>query len=86
MTDSIIQNYNRVREQVIENDRRFQQKEGHLCFDGVDLDALARKYPTPFYVFSESEIIRNINEIQQAFAAHQNTKTFFASKTCSVMA
>ncbi|MEA7586024.1 hypothetical protein ONO39_26525, partial [Salmonella enterica subsp. enterica serovar Anatum] len=33
----------------------------------------------------EPEIIRNIHEIQQAFAAHKNTKTFFASKTCSVM-
>ncbi|MDI8752177.1 hypothetical protein MJH54_35025, partial [Salmonella enterica subsp. enterica serovar Montevideo] len=42
---------------------------------------LARQYPTPFYVFSEPEIIRNIHEIQQAFAAHKNTKTFFASKT-----
>lgn len=51
----------------------------------MDLDALARKYPTPFYVFSEPEIIRNIKEIEQAFAAHKNTKTFFASKTCSVM-
>lgn len=85
MTDSIMQNYNQLREQVINGDRRFQHKDGHLCFEGVDLDALARQYPTPFYVFSEPEIIRNIHEIQQAFAAHKNTKTFFASKTCSVM-
>ena len=34
MTDSIIENYNQLREQVIKNDRRFQQKEGHLCFEG----------------------------------------------------
>lgn len=85
MTDSIIENYNQLRQKVVEDDRRFQQKDGHLCFEGVDLDALARKYPTPFYVFSEPEIIRNIKEIEQAFAAHKNTKTFFASKTCSVM-
>ena len=85
MTDSIIENYNQLRQKVVEDDRRFQQKDGHLCFEGVDLDALARKYPTPFYVFSEPEIVRNIKEIEQAFAAHKNTKTFFASKTCSVM-
>lgn len=66
MTDSIMQNYNQLREQVINGDRRFQHKDGHLCFEGVDLDALARQYPTPFYVFSEPEIIRNIHEIQQA--------------------
>lgn len=84
MTDSIMQNYNQLREQVINGDRRFQHKTV-ICVLRVDLDALARQYPTPFYVFSEPEIIRNIHEIQQAFAAHKNTKTFFASKTCSVM-
>ncbi|MGS0147052.1 diaminopimelate decarboxylase, partial [Escherichia coli] len=52
MTDSIMQNYNQLREQVINGDRRFQHKDGHLCFEGVNLDALARQYPTPFYVFS----------------------------------
>ncbi|MCD3180341.1 diaminopimelate decarboxylase, partial [Salmonella enterica subsp. enterica serovar Newport] len=41
MTDSIMQNYNQLREQVINGDRRFQHKDGHLCFEGVDLDALA---------------------------------------------
>lgn len=80
MTDSIIENYNQLRQKVVEDDRRFQQKDGHLCFEGVDLDALARKYPTPFYVFSEPEIIRNIKEIEQAFAAHKNTKNFFCIK------
>lgn len=80
MTDSIIENYNQLRQKVVEDDRRFQQKDGHLCFEGVDLDALARKYPTPFYVFSEPEIIRNIKEIEQAFAAHKNTKTFLHQK------
>lgn len=45
MTDSIMQNYNQLREQVINGDRRFQHKDGHLCFEGVNLDALARQYP-----------------------------------------
>ncbi len=34
MTDSIMQNYNQLREQVINGDRRFQHKDGHLCFEG----------------------------------------------------
>ncbi|EHJ81806.1 hypothetical protein LTSEBAI_3333, partial [Salmonella enterica subsp. enterica serovar Baildon str. R6-199] len=29
MTDSIMQNYNQLREQVINGDRRFQHKDGH---------------------------------------------------------
>ena len=72
MTDSIIENYNQLRQKVVEDDRRFQQKDGHLCFEGVDLDALARKYPTPFYVFSEPEIIRNIKEIDKNFFCIKN--------------
>jgi diaminopimelate decarboxylase len=35
MTDSIIENYNQLRQKVVEDDRRFQQKDGHLCFEGV---------------------------------------------------
>ncbi len=31
-------------------------------------------------MFSEPEIVRNIKEIEQAFAAHKNTKTFFCIK------
>lgn len=84
MSDNIITNYNQLRQQLA-GDRRFQFRGEHLCFEGVDLDELTHKYPTPFFVFSEAEILRNINEVEQAFAAHPNTKTFFASKTCSVM-
>ena len=43
MTDMNIENYNQLRSRVVEGDRRFQQKDGHLCFEGVDLDTLAHK-------------------------------------------
>ena len=85
MSDSIKRNYNQLRQNIIHRDRRFSAQNGKLCFEGVDVEALAKKYGTPFYVFSEPEIVRNIREIEQAFSAHPNTKTFFASKTCSVM-
>ncbi len=85
MSDQIITNYNQQRQDLISNDRRFSAKNGKLCFEGNDLEALAKKYPTPFYVFSEPEIRRNIKEIEDAFAGHKKTKVFFASKTCSVM-
>lgn len=85
MPDNMMKNYNQLRQNVIEHDRRFTSHNGKLCFEGVDLEALGKKYGTPFYVFSEPEIVRNIQEIGQAFSAHAKTKTFFASKTCSVM-
>lgn len=43
MTDSIMQNYNQLREQVINGDRRFQHKDGHLCFEGVDRASTPRR-------------------------------------------
>jgi D-ornithine/D-lysine decarboxylase len=85
MSDKIISNYNKLRKDLIMKDRRFSAQNGKLCFEGVNLEELAKKYPTPFYVFSEKEIDRNVQEIKQAFKAHSNTKIFYASKTCSVM-
>lgn len=84
--DSVVQNYDAIRHQVTTDDRRFRSRDGHLFFDGADLHALAQKYPTPFYAFSAAEIRRNIDEIRSAFAAHPDTRIFYASKSCSVMA
>lgn len=85
MSDKIMSNYNKIRTDLITKDRRFSAESGKLCFDGVNLEELAKKYPTPFYVFSEKEIDRNVQEIKDAFKAHPKTKIFYASKTCSVM-
>ncbi|MCG8710770.1 diaminopimelate decarboxylase [Brenneria sp. 4F2] len=85
MSDLTIKNYNQVREKIIAQDRRFSARGGKLHFAGIDVEALAKKYGTPLYVFSEEEIIANIREIQQAFASHAETKICFASKACSVM-
>lgn len=85
MADQTIETFESLRQDLINRDRRFTEKGGKLCFEGVDLEALAKKYPTPFYVYSEKEILRNIEEIADAFKGHENTKIFFASKACSVM-
>ncbi|MGL5605048.1 MAG: diaminopimelate decarboxylase, partial [Plesiomonas sp.] len=85
MSDFEMSNFNQQREKILEQDRRFETVDNKLNFEGVQLEALAKKYGTPLYVYSEHEIIRNIREIEAAFSAHKNTKTFFASKACSVM-
>lgn len=85
MSDKIIETLEQQRKNLITTDRRFSEKDGKLCFEGVNLEDLAKKYPTPVYIYSENEIIRNINEIKEAFASHPNTKIFYASKACSVM-
>lgn len=86
MSDQIIDTFEGLRHNLIEKDRRFSEKDGKLCFEGVNLEELARKYNSPVYVYSEKEILRNLEEIREAFSGHKNTKIFFASKACSVMA
>jgi len=85
MSNAVIQNYNQIRCQTLSSDRRFGVRDGHLLFEGCDLHQLAKKYGTPFYVYSSPEINRNIEEIRTAFAAHAKTRIFYASKSCSVM-
>ena len=77
--------FNETKTNILQKDRRFTSKNNHLHFEGVDLTEVGKKYPTPFYVYSEKEIIRNIDEIKDAFKSHPNTKIFYASKACSVM-
>lgn len=83
--DQILERFNGLRKDLVNNDRRFTEKDGKLFFDGADLEAIARQYGTPLYVYSEKEIDRNLQEIKDAFASYPNTKIFYASKACSVM-
>ena len=83
--NNISEEFNKLRENLIKKDRRFTEKDGKLCFDGAELEKIARQYGTPIYIYSEKEINRNIEEIKQAFARYSKTKIFYASKACSVM-
>jgi diaminopimelate decarboxylase len=84
--EELANEYRKVIKHILTEDRRFTVKNGHLIFDGADLHEIVEKYPTPVYVYSEKEIVRNIKEITDAFdKRHKNTKCFYASKACSVM-
>jgi len=59
-------------------------RDGHLCFDGVDLAAAAERLETPFYVYSERRLRANAAALLDGFGArHPDTEIFFASKACS---
>jgi diaminopimelate decarboxylase len=65
-------------------DPLYTVRKGHLCFDGVDLAALAGERPTPFFVFSERRLRTNVGAVTQAFRRrHAATEVFYASKACS---
>ena len=56
---------------------------GHLRVQGVDVVELAAERPTPFFVFSGSQLDRNIAALREAFQPRHPTRIFFASKACS---
>ena len=65
-------------------DPLYTVREGHLCFDGVDLAEVADRHETPFFVFSEGRIRANVEALTTAFRErHAATEVFFASKACS---
>lgn len=59
-------------------------RDGHLCFNGVNVVGLALHVGTPFFLYSESRIRWNIGQLVNAFTRrHLDTEIFFASKACS---
>jgi diaminopimelate decarboxylase len=59
-------------------------QDGHLHMDGHDVAALGRRLPTPFFLYSESQVRWNIERLRNAFTRrHLDTEVFFASKACS---
>ena len=62
-----------------------EEKEGRLHFDGIDMAALAERYGTPFFAYSERRLRENARRITAAFRGHHDRATVcFASKACSL--
>jgi len=55
-----------------------------LYIEGVDVVALADRVATPFFLFSATQIDRNIAALRDSFRQfHPATRVFYASKACS---
>ena len=56
-------------------------KNNKLYFDGCDTTALAEKYGTPLYVYSENDIIGRFEELRRDFIEkYPNTRVAYAAK------
>ena len=56
-------------------------RENKLFFDGCDTTALAAKYGTPLYVYSENDIIGRFAELRKDFIEkYPNTRVAYAAK------
>ncbi|MDY0236480.1 MAG: diaminopimelate decarboxylase [Gudongella sp.] len=62
-------------------------KDGILYFDDCNTVSLAKKYGTPLYVYSETEIMCRINELKDSFIdKYKNTRVAYAAKAFSAKA
>ncbi len=58
-----------------------------LYFDGCNTVDLAKKYGTPVYIMSETEIVNRIGQLKEQFTnKYENTRIAYASKAFSTMA
>jgi diaminopimelate decarboxylase len=48
--------------------------------DRAKLEALARRYPTPFYIYTEREMLENVAALKGAFAWNAGFREYFAVK------
>ena len=56
-------------------------KNGKLCFDGVDMTELGKKYGTPLYVYSENEIIGRFEDLKENFVnKYERVRVAYAAK------
>lgn len=59
-------------------------KDNILYYDGYNTLDLAKKYGTPLYVYSQSEIMNRINELKVSFLnKYENTRVAYACKAFS---
>ena len=64
-----------------------EYRENTLIFDGCDTVALAKKYGTPLYVFSETDMEEKCNEIKECFLdKYENTRAAYACKAFFTLA
>lgn len=62
-------------------------KDNRLCFDGCDTTALAKKYGTPLFVYSENDIIGRFDELRRDFVEkYENTRVAYAAKAFFTLA
>ncbi|GBU29378.1 diaminopimelate decarboxylase [Treponema sp. R8-4-B8] len=54
--------------------------EKYFPLDKAALEEIARKYPTPFYIYDEKAIIENVRRIKAAFSVFPAYKNHFAVK------
>ena len=58
----------------------FMSKSQHLPFDLATIEAIAKKYPTPFYIYDEKGIRETCRELNWAFSWSQGFRNYFAVK------
>lgn len=65
----------------------YEERDGRLFFDGCDTIKLAKKYGTPLYVYSLTDMENRIEELRETFLSkYNNTRVAYAAKAFNVSA
>lgn len=51
-----------------------------LPFDKAQLQAIVQKYPTPFHIYDEAAMLKNLKRLQNAFSWNSGFREYFAVK------
>lgn len=80
MSDNIVKNYNQLRQNVIEQDRRFTSHNGKLCFEGVDVEALAKNTVPRFMCFLSQRLCATSKKLSRRSLRMPIPKRFLPQK------
>jgi diaminopimelate decarboxylase len=62
-------------------DRFVWENSGKALFDGQDLEELAARYPTPFYLISTRQLVDNYRRLREAFSSVEGLETYYSVKS-----
>jgi diaminopimelate decarboxylase len=54
---------------------------GKATYQGLDLAELAERYPTPFYLISQQQLIDNYRRLREAFSSIEGLETYYSVKS-----
>lgn len=81
------ENNRRNRLMKIFDNKIYGERDGCFCFDGQNLAELAETYGTPLYIFSERELKKNVQEINEQFRRfREKVSIHYAAKCESTVA
>lgn len=63
----------------------FSYEDNQLCIEGINIDTVSKEVETPFYIYSERQIIDNINALKAALNTVTNEDNYTICYACKAL-